>query len=187
MVNEIVEAARSHFPPLIFVIITPMINRLFKALKAKARRLLLFFFLYARIVVHREYHLINFLINHATKEITEQRKRFCVRMQNYWFLIAWLITNQRMSEAFIISPVIGANTVYVLQLKVVVKKIDRYIFCWVIQRSRMQRCIKERSNVRRYYVDAKIEQWSVSLECFKYKTPYLLEALSARVAFKLLP
>lgn len=44
MVNEIVEAARSHFPPLIFVIITLMINRLFKALKAKARRLLLFFF-----------------------------------------------------------------------------------------------------------------------------------------------
>lgn len=34
-----------------------------------------------------------------------------------------------MSEAFVISPVIGANTVYVLQLKVVVKKIDRYIFC----------------------------------------------------------
>ena len=94
MVNEIVEAARSHFPPLIFVIITPMINRLFKALKAKACRLLPFLSLSlslslcARIVVHREYHLINFLINHASKEITEQRKRFCVRMQNYWFLIA---------------------------------------------------------------------------------------------------
>lgn len=43
MVNEIVEAARSRFPPLILVIITPMINRLFKALKAKACRLLLFF------------------------------------------------------------------------------------------------------------------------------------------------
>lgn len=42
MVNEIVEAARSRFPPLL-VIITPMINRLFKALKAKACRLLLFF------------------------------------------------------------------------------------------------------------------------------------------------
>lgn len=89
MVNEIVEAARSRFPPLILVIITPMINRLFKALKAKACRLLLFF-LYARIVVHRGYHLINFLINHhASKEITEkERKRFCVRMRNYWFLIA---------------------------------------------------------------------------------------------------
>lgn len=43
MVNEIVKAARSRFPSLILVIITSMINRLFKALKAKACRLLLLF------------------------------------------------------------------------------------------------------------------------------------------------
>lgn len=145
-------------------------------------------FLYARIVVHRGYHLINFLINHASKEITEERKRFCVRMRNYWFLIAWLITSQTNVGG--LRNFAGNWSKYgvcITQLKVVVRKIDRYIFCWVIQRSRMQRCIKEKSNVRRYYVDAKLEQWSVSLECFKYKTPYLLEALSARVAFKLFP
>lgn len=93
-----------------------------------------------------------------------------------------------MSEAFVILPVIGANTVYVLHSwKLLSGKSIGISFVELWQRSRMQRCIKEKSNVRRYYVDAKLEQWSVSLECFKYKTPYLLEALSARVAFKLFP
>ena len=54
MVNEIVEAARSHFPPLIFVIITPMINRLFKALKAKACRLLPFFSLSLSLSLYKK-------------------------------------------------------------------------------------------------------------------------------------